>query len=171
MVFLPLNELEIKLFKGYLFVFSILILKNIHFMSATTFKVSAEYFTPEKTQEFLLEHEAACQKMDVVDFLNIYIKYDLSFVKEYEKVITSIVDALTGWKNEKLGTKIIEVSTFNSNCIFCEIGKKVKVYRWTYTNTLEEGIKNRIVYERKIGFRFEMKEGRLIEYGICNAYL
>ena len=140
-------------------------------MSATTFKVSSEYFTPEKTQEFLFEHEAACQNMDIIDFLKIFIKYDLSFVKEYEKVITSIIDIITGWKNEKPGTKLREVSTFNSNCIFCEIGKKVKGYRWTYTNTLEEGINKNIVYESQIGFRFEINDDRLTEYGICNAYV
>ena len=140
-------------------------------MGATTFKVSPEYFTPEKTQEFLLEHEAACKKMEIVAFLKIFQKYDLSFIKEYQEVITAIIDILTGWKNEKIGTKLKKVSTFNSNCIFCEIGKSVKVYRWTYTNTLEEGGKERIIYESQIGFRFEIKEGRLTEYGICNAYL
>ena len=140
-------------------------------MSATTFKVSSEYFTPEKTQEFLLEHEAACERMDIIDFLNIFKKYDLSSIKDYQEVITSIINIMTGWKNIKLGTTLKEVSTFNSNCIFCEIGKKVKGYRWTYTNTLEEGINRNIVYESQIGFRFEIKDGRLTEYGICNAYL
>ena len=140
-------------------------------MSATTFKVSSEYFTPEKTQEFLLEHEAACERMDIIDFLNIFKKYDLSSLKDYQEVITSIINIMTGWKNIKLGTTLKEVSTFNSNCIFCEIGKKVKGYRWTYTNTLEEGINRNIVYESQIGFRFEIKDGRLTEYCICNAYL
>lgn len=140
-------------------------------MSVTTFKVSPEYFTLEKTQEFLFEHEAACQNMDIIDFLKIFQKYDLSSIKDYQEVITSIINIMTGWKNIKLGTTLKEVSTFNSNCIFCEIGKKVKGYRWTYTNTLEEGINRNIVYESQIGFRFEIKDGRLTEYGICNAYL
>ena len=140
-------------------------------MSATTIKVSKEYFTPEKTQEFLLEHDAACKSMDATIFINLYIKYDLSFIEEYQEVITAIIDVLTGWKNEKKGTKLKEVSTYNSNCIFCEIGKSVKVYHWTYTNTLDEDIKRRFVYKSKIGFRFELKEGRLTEYGICNAYV
>lgn len=140
-------------------------------MSATTFKVSSEYFTPEKTQEFLVDHEAACQSMDANIFINLFIKYDLSFIDDYQEVITSIIDIMTGWKNEKLDTKLKEVSNYNSNCIFCEIGKSVKVYQWTYSNTVDEGIKARIVYKSKIGFRFEIKEGRLSEYGICNAYL
>ena len=75
-------------------------------MSATTFKVSSEYFTPEKTQEFLLEHEAACERMDIIDFLNIFKKYDLSSIKDYQEVITSIINIMTGWKNIKLGTTL-----------------------------------------------------------------
>ena len=140
-------------------------------MSATTFKVSSEYFTPEKTQEFLLEHEAACERMDIIDFLNIFKKYDLSSIKDYQEVITSIINIMTGWKNIKLGTTLKEVSTFNSNCIFCEIGKSVKVYQWTYINTLEKGTSRNIVFKSQIGFRFEIKDGRLTEYCICNAYL
>jgi hypothetical protein len=140
-------------------------------MSATTFKVSPEYFTPERTQEFLLEHEAACLKMEVVDFLKIFIKYDLSLIEDYYEVINAIIDILSGWKNEKLNTRLLEINSYDSNCLFCEIGKRVKVYQWTYMEILGNSVCSGIVYERKVGFRFEIKEGRLNEYGICNAYV
>jgi hypothetical protein len=95
--------------------------------------------------------------MELAAFLKIFQKYDLSFIKEYQEVNTAIIDILTGWKNEKIESELKKVSAFNSNYIFCEIGKSVKVYRWTYINTLEKGVYGRIIYESKIAFRFVTK--------------
>ncbi len=139
-------------------------------MSNTTFKVNIEYFTPEKTQEFLIDHEAACQKMDADVFINLFIKYDLSFIDYYQFVITSIIDIMRGWKENNMGKILKGVNVSDSNCIFCEIGKNVKVYTWNYIHTVDRTTSKFITYKSKIGFRFEINEGRLTEYGICNAY-
>ncbi|WP_293892291.1 hypothetical protein [Flavobacterium sp.] len=139
-------------------------------MSATTFKISTNHFTPETTEAFLNEHEAACQTMDAQTFTNLFKKYDLSFIEDAEKVLKDILDTMNSWKNPKLGTVLFEVSEFDSQCIFCEFGKKVKGYKWTYNNPLDEGVKRILIYQNKIGFRFEIKDGILVEYGTCNAY-
>jgi hypothetical protein len=139
-------------------------------MSATTFKVNTDYFTQEKTQEFLFDHEAACQTMEADAFLKLFIKYDLTFIEDYNEVINSILDRMYAWKDDKLDTILLKVKTSKSNCIFCEFGKSVKVYTWKYSQRLTSSSLSRVVYENEIGFRFDLKDGRLIEYGICNAY-
>ena len=140
-------------------------------MSATTIKVNKDYFTLEKTNEFIGDHEAACQTMEIDLFAQLFLKYDLSFIDEYSDVLTAIAETMTDWKMEMLETQLQKVSTFDSNCIFCSIGKKVKVYKWSYIHTQAIAPANKVVRYSQIAFMFDIVDGRLINYGTCNAYL
>lgn len=139
-------------------------------MSSTTFKIRHNHFTPETTTAFLKEHEEACKIMEAAAFAALFKKYDLSFIEDAEEVLMDILDIMSSWKNTKLGTVLLELSDYDSQCIFCDFGKKVKVYKWTYNNPLDEGVKRILIYQNTIGFRFEFKDDRLVEYGLCNNF-
>lgn len=134
-------------------------------------KQNNDYLTPEKTIQFLAEHESVCQTMDVKDFTDLFKFYDLSFIDDYSEVMDTIATTMAEWKSEAGGTKLIKVTTFDSNCIFCSIGKKVKVYKWTFCHTKETGFSRNLVHHRQIAFMFDIQEGCLVNYGTCNAYL
>jgi hypothetical protein len=138
---------------------------------STTIKVNPDYFTKEKTQKFLKDHELACQTMEVDDFALLFLKYDLSYIDDYNEVLTAIGEIMMDWKKEFRGTELQEVTTFDSNCIFCTIGKKVKVYRWSCLHTKASSPTNKLLDYNQIAFMFDIKDGCLVNYGTCNAYL
>jgi hypothetical protein len=140
-------------------------------MSNTIIKLKREYFTLETTKSFLKDLEMACKTMEVDLFVKLFIKYDLYYDEEYREVLDLIIHITGNWYKPDIGTELLEVTTFNSNCIFCKIGKKVNGYKWTYVNRLDESPKNRFIYANKIGFIFEYESNKLVEFGICNGYV
>jgi hypothetical protein len=125
----------------------------------------------EQTKAFIRDHEIACKTMDVMDFKKLFLKYDLSFIEDYQDVYNSIIKAMTVWKSVFKGTELREINIRNSNCIFCSIGKKVKVYNWTYLHTKEAVPMNKFVCYSRIAFMFDIQDGMLKNYGVCNAYV
>ena len=140
-------------------------------MSSTTFKVNQEYFTVERTDAFINDLEAACQTMDVKVFTHLFIKYDLSFIEEYQDVYNLIKLIMTSWVEPSQGSVVLEVIPFDSKCIFCVIGKSVKGYKWSYQHKMATPPMNRVVYENKTAFFLDFKNNRLIEFGVCNSFL
>jgi hypothetical protein len=136
---------------------------------STTIKVNPDYFTKEKTKEFLKDHELACKTMEGEGFASLFLKYDLTFIDDYKEVLDTILDATSYWKFEPWGTQLEEVSSFDSNCIFCYFGTSVKVYKWSFTHPKQLPSNNKLHY-RRIGFMFDIKNDCLVNYGTCNAY-
>ena len=140
-------------------------------MSKTTITLNKKYFTEEVTTEFLKDHAIACKMMELDAFTNLFIKYDLSFVEDFGEVFETIKEVMQSWNKPELQTELIEVVQFDSKCIFCEFGKTVNVYKWTYQHKLASIPLNRLVYQSQIAFFFDIRDNQLIEYGICNGYL
>ncbi|SNB23896.1 conserved hypothetical protein [Flavobacterium psychrophilum] len=140
-------------------------------MSKTTITLNKKYFTEEVTTEFLKDHAIACKMMELDVFTNLFIKYDLSFVEDFGEVLETIKEVMQSWNKPELQTELIEVVQFDSKCIFCEFGKTVNVYKWTYQHKLASIPLNRLVYQSQIAFFFDIRDNQLIEYGICNGYL
>ena len=140
-------------------------------MSKTTIKLKKEHFTKEVTTAFLKDHAIACKTMKLDVFTNLYIKYDLSFVEEFDEVLDMIKSIMRSWNKPEQGTEIIEIVQFDSKCIFCEFGKTINVYKWTYQHKQASIPTNRFVYSSQIAFFFDIKDNQLIEYGVCNGYL
>lgn len=140
-------------------------------MSSTTFKVNPEYFTVETTNAFLKDLDAACQTMDIKVFTHLFIKYDLTFIDEYQEVYDLIKLIMTNWIEPGQGSVLLEVTPFDSKCIFCVIGKSVKGYKWTYQHKMATPPMNRMVYENKTAFFLDIQNNKLIEFGVCNGFL
>ncbi|WP_026978444.1 hypothetical protein [Flavobacterium tegetincola] len=124
-----------------------------------------------ETEAFIKDHEIACKTMDASNFRSLFLKYDLSFVGDFQDVFNSIIEAMTVWKSVFKGTELREINVRDSNCIFCSIGKKVKVYNWTYLHTGEDAPMNKFVCYSRIAFMFDIQDDMLKNYGICNAYI
>ena len=140
-------------------------------MSNTTITLNKEYFTIETTTDFLKDFELACKTMEVDLFVKLFIKYDLYYIEEYQEVLDLIKHITNDWNKPELGTELIEISKFDSKCIFCNIGKKVNGYKWTYMHKLDTFPRNRFVYASQIAFFFDFEDHHLIEFGVCNGYM
>jgi len=139
-------------------------------MSNTTITLDKDYFTVETTKAFLHDLEIACKTMEPVLFAKLFIKYDLSFVEDYQEVLSTILSRMEDWNDPEKETVLLDVVQFDSKCLFCKIGKKVKVYKWTYKHTKGLHAEN-LRYSQSIAFYFDFQDDQLVEFGVCNGYL
>lgn len=139
-------------------------------MAKTTLTLNRDYFNSEVTNAFLKDFENACLTMELTNFTRLFINYNLEFIKDYKEVFDLIADITTRWKNSGEESKLLDVVKSDSKCIFCFIGKSVKVYKWTYKHTNAKPPMNRIIYQNQVGFYFEFDNDQLIEFGVCNAF-
>jgi hypothetical protein len=139
-------------------------------MSNTKITFKKEHFTLETTQKFLKDFDAVCKTMDSELFIKLFIKYGFYYDKDYREVLDLIIQQTSGWYNAELGTELLDVTTFDSSCVFCFFGKAVSGYKWNYINRLDKGINNRIVHSSNIAFIFEYDKDNLIEFGVCNSF-
>lgn len=140
-------------------------------MSKTKITLNKEYFTIEMTEDFLKDLEIACKTMELDLFGKLFTKYDLSFIEDYDEVLEMIKSSMAGWNRPKYGTVLLNVTQFDSKCLFCEFGKTVKVYKWTYQHKKLATPSNSSEYSSQIAFYFRFEDNRLIDFGVCNAYL
>ena len=140
-------------------------------MSNTKMILNKEYFSIKMTEEFLKDLELACKTMELKLFTKLFTKYDLSFVEDYKEVLEMITSKMSGWNRPQLGTELLNVTQFDSKCLFCEFGKKVKVYKWTYQHKKNSIPQNSRIFACQIAFYFGFDEKQLTEFGVCNGYL
>ena len=140
-------------------------------MSKTKIILDKEYFTAEMTEDFLGDLEKVCKTMDLDDFTELFEEYDLTFMEDYDEVLEMITNKLSRPNKVKWGTVILEVTKFDSKCLFCKIGKTVKVYKYTYQHTRWRVPHNYTIFTSAIAFYFSFEENRLTEFGVCNKYL
>lgn len=139
-------------------------------MSKTTLTLDADYFTVEVTEAFLKDFGESCKTIELSGFIKLFIKYNLEFIEDYKGVFDLIAHIMTVWKNPGEQTTLLEVSQNDSKCLFCNFGKTVKVYNWTYKHENAESPMDRVVYKTQVGFFFGYEGRRLIEFGVCNGY-
>ncbi len=138
---------------------------------STIIKLKRDYFTLETTQAFLSDLENVCTTMHPDLFVKLFIKYDLYYDEEYQDVLNIIIAITSNWYFPERGTVLLDITPFDSKCIFCRIGSKVSGYKWNYKHILDDGIRSRVVYNKKIAFIFEFENERLSEFGVCNGYV
>lgn len=139
-------------------------------MAKTTLTLNSNYFTKKVTNSFIRDFETACTTMELSNFTELFLKYDLSFMKDFQEVFDLIAHVMTAWKNPNEETKLIDVKETDAKCIFCNFGKTVRVFSWEYQHTKAKFPLNNVVYKSKVGFYLEYREENLIEFGICNAF-
>jgi hypothetical protein len=140
-------------------------------MSNSKTILNKKYLTVETTKNFLNDIEIACKTMELDLFMNLFNKYDLSFVEDFDEVLESIYSVVGSWDISEHGTQLLEVVQFNSKCLFCEFGKTVKVYKWKYQYKTDATLMNSKIHESQIAFTFKIKDSQLFDFGVCNGYL
>lgn len=140
-------------------------------MSSTTINLNRSYFTTEITKSFIKDFQIACKTMEADLFETLFVKYELIEVEDYKDVLQLIIQIMNSWRNLDYSTRLINVTSFDSKCLFCNIGKKVIVYKWDYKHTASPSPMNRVVYSKQIAFFFDYDGHQLIEFGVCNGYL
>jgi hypothetical protein len=140
-------------------------------MNYTKFNSSEKHLTVKTTKNFLNDIETACKTMELDLFMNLFNKYDLSFIKDFDEVLENIYSIVGSWDISRHGTQLLEVVQFNSKCLFCEFGKTVKVYKWKYQYKTDKNLMNSKIHESQIAFTFKIKDSQLFDFGVCNGYL
>jgi hypothetical protein len=140
-------------------------------MSNSKTILNKKYLTVETTKNFLNDIEIACKTMELDLFMNLFNKYDLPFVEDFDEVLESIYSVVGSWDISEHGTQLLEVVQFNSKCLFCEFGKTVKVYKWKYQYKTDATLMNSKIHESQIAFTFKIKDSQLFDFGVCNGYL
>lgn len=140
-------------------------------MSNSKNNLNKKFLSIETTSVFLKDLETACKTMELDLFINLFNKYDLSFVEDYNEVLDSIYSTVGRWDISVPGIELIEVVQFNSKCLFCEFGKTVKVYKSRYQCKIGKTLMNSMIHESQIAFTFEIKDNQLLDFGVCNGYL
>lgn len=137
-------------------------------MSNTTVKVDSTYFTVEKTNRFLKQLNHAAMLLDWHKFEFLFKFYDLAFIENIDEIKDLTRRICTSWRRE--GTVMTCMKSYDGQCIFCYFGMKVRVYEWTYKHPLEKPPYNRVNYLHRAAFATILENGRLVEFGICNAF-
>ena len=140
-------------------------------MGNTKINLNKEYFTIEMTAAFLKDFEIARKTMELDVFTTLFTKYDLSCIEDYDKVLEMIKSSMASWNRPKYGTVLLNVTQFDSKCLFCEFGKTVKVYKWTYQHKKLTTPSSSSAYCSQIAFYFDFEDNQIIEFGVCNGYL
>lgn len=140
-------------------------------MGNTTITLNKEYFSLKTTKAFLNDLEIACKTMETDLFQKLFTKYELIEVEEYMDVLQLIIQIMNSWNNPDQDTRLENIVSFDSKCLFCNIGKKVTVYKWNYRHCGAPVPMNRVVYSKQIAFFFNYEDNQLIEFGVCNGYL
>jgi hypothetical protein len=140
-------------------------------MGNTTITLNKEYFTVETSKAFLKDMEMACKTMELDVFTKLFTKYVLSFVEDNDEVLGMVKSIMSSWNKPNQGTELLEVTQFDSKCLFCEFGKTVKIYKWSYQHKQASIPTNRLVYESQIAFFSDFEDNHLIEFDVCNGYL
>jgi hypothetical protein len=125
----------------------------------------------EETTSFLKDFKCACKTMEIALFTNLFTNYDLSFVEDFDEDLSTVYSIISSWNKPELGTELLSTSQFKSKCLFCEFGKTVTVYKWTYQHKQDSYPENLLIYESQIAFYFDLKENQLVKFGVCNGYL
>ena len=140
-------------------------------MRSYLISLKKEPFSIEKTQSFLNDLDIACKTMQSESFINLFKKYGWYENEDYIEILEVILKKIETWSNPLLGTKILTVTQFEANCIFCYIGKKVIGYKWRFKFSAMSAPHNEKVFTGKIAFNFEYHKNQLVEFGVCNAFV
>ena len=140
-------------------------------MSSYMISLKSQPFSIEKTESFLNDLDTACKTMQSESFINLFKKYDWYENEDYKEILEVILKKIETWSNPLLGSKILTVTQFEANCIYCSIGKKVTGYKWRFKNSSMSPPHNETVFLGKMAFNFEYTDNQLVEFGVCNAYV
>ena len=134
-----------------------------------SFKTCTPILSKEETKKFINQIDLACRLLDAQVLKWVVEKFDLHELEDSPEFIYDAVEKLEFWKDQKFPVQIKEVGSFETKCIACVFGKKVKGYLVTYSREMNNG--GKINYKRQFAVNFQLADGQLTDFGWCNAFL
>lgn len=123
----------------------------------------------EETNKFLKQMDLACRLLDIQFFSEVMERFRLRDHEDADEFLENAENSLGFWQDSKKPAQVSEVKEFRSRCLACVFGKTVKAYQVHYS--LKGPGKTRIHYTRDFAVNFEIADGRLTDFGWCNAFL
>ncbi len=135
-------------------------------------KLVKDVFTEENTNLFLLALDLVLKTIDYYQIEKLLKKFDIHHDPECVIFLENMRNIFEDWKIEGNGSALVDtVGTRITKCYACLLGKNVTAYEFFYQHKGLEGFESRIVYGREFALFTETKNGCLIDFGVCNAFL
>lgn len=120
------------------------------------------------TQVFAIEIKNACRGLDVHRIRQILVDYGLIDLPDTPDFLYQAIGIFKDFEEK---SNVREVKTHDSKCIACSFGKTVKVFEVTYVKPDDQGSPFRLQYTKSFAINLDIVEGRLMDFGWCNAFL
>ena len=109
-----------------------------------------------------------CKNVDFKKLLLLIANYSIIKTTDVIDFINQGKEMFEGINNPIKGIELISTETLESKCLFCAIGKTVKVYSVKYSKQ-EQNFK--IIYSNNFAINIEIEDKMLVDFGWCNAFL
>ena len=136
--------------------------------SVVTSKKSKPLLNELQTKEFISEMDLICKNVDFKKLLLLIANYSIIKTTDVIDFINQGKEMFEGINNPLKGIELISTETLESKCLFCSIGKTVKVYSVKFSKQ-EENFK--IIYSNNFAINIEIEDKMLVDFGWCNAFL
>ncbi|WP_323027491.1 hypothetical protein [Gelidibacter japonicus] len=138
----------------------------------SNFKLVKDVFTEENTMQFLMELDLVLKVIDYNQIEKLLYRYSIVNDPECIEFLNTIKNIFEDWKIEGSRSVLVDdVGTRVTKCFACFLGKNVIAYEFYYCHKSKDGFPSRIVYAREFAIYTEMKDNRLVDFGVCNAFL
>lgn len=121
-----------------------------------------------ETNEFIQEIDFACIEANFDKLKNTLIKFNIINHPEAEDFLSQGQEMLKKFNNPDESITVASVSKRKSKCIACSFGKTVTVYDISYK---KQNFLFSISYISSFATNLDIKNGLLIDFAWCNAYL
>lgn len=134
-----------------------------------SFKTSIPILSKADTLKFLKQTDLACKLLDEKFLSEVVHKFKLEQWEDTQEFLSDARGIFFTWREKEKGLQVNTVEEFSTRCIACVLGKNVKGYSVYYSVPGPGG--SRTYYQREFAVNFQLNEGRLTDFGWCNAFL
>ncbi len=134
-----------------------------------SFKTTTPILSEEDTLKFMKQIDLACRLLDESFLAETVHKFKLGHLEDSPEFLEDAKEKFQFQREDHEKLQVEKVEDFTSRCIVCVYGKKVMGYR-IHFSVPGPGC-SRIHYAREIAINFELRDGRLTDFGWCNAFL
>ncbi len=116
-----------------------------------------------QTENFMIEMHAAMMKFNYFMVYQLFQKYELTDKNDFASFLTQFEGYIISERgNEK---SIINVQTYDSQCIMCAFGSKVTAYKITLGE-----YNNQVIFKNKAAIKYQIENQKLIDFQWCNGF-
>ena len=135
-------------------------------------KLVQDIFTEKNTQVFLVKLDKVLRTINLKKNEKLIYKYK---IQDDPECIIFLNTLHTIFNNCKIENKkfilVGQTKTRITKCYGCFLGKNVIAYKFFYQQTDTNDHKSRVTYFKEFAIFTELKNNRLVDFGVCNGFL